>query len=272
MGKKKIDYGLKFYRDIFKLNSLHFGLWDNIKELTVDNLRLAQEKYIERLLGFIPADVKSVLDVGCGTGSVSAKLSEKKFNVEALTPDEYQATLFRQNCPDITFYPTKFEDLETDRKYDLILSAESWQYLNLDDAFAKCQSLLRPGGYLLIADYFRKTQDTYYRTCHVEKTFLETISKYPFESVRSEDITEMVLPTLKFGTGIYSSYVLPVMEIISGYLKTQFRFAAGLLSFLFSGQLKRINKYIYVHTKEKLDAEKFKERMVYKIFLYKKRV
>jgi hypothetical protein len=35
---KKVDWNLKFIRDIFGLESLHFGYWDNFKEEVNINL------------------------------------------------------------------------------------------------------------------------------------------------------------------------------------------------------------------------------------------
>jgi len=70
----KIDYGLKFLRDVLKVESLHFGYWDNGVAPTLDNLRTAQIKYIDHLIEFIPEGVSSILDVGCGTGVVADKL------------------------------------------------------------------------------------------------------------------------------------------------------------------------------------------------------
>ncbi|MEW6040271.1 MAG: methyltransferase domain-containing protein, partial [Elusimicrobiota bacterium] len=122
----KIDYGLKFYREIFALESLHFGWWTNGVEPNIENLKKAQENYIEFIMNWIPRGVKKVLDVGCGTGSVALKLSNSGYDVSCLSPDSYQQKIFLEKTKGaIPFYHTKFEDLKVTDKYDLILMCES---------------------------------------------------------------------------------------------------------------------------------------------------
>ncbi len=268
--KKKIDYGLKFYREVFKLDSLHFGYWDAPPEITLANLRVAQDKYIENLISLIPSSVKTILDVGCGTGPVAKKLEEKGYLVESVTPDESQGEVFRERNPDIELHLTRFEDYNTDKKYNLLLFAESFQYMNIDLVLGKSCMLLSDGGYLLISDYFRKSHAKYYKTCHVESDFLNMLKKYPLEILNVQDITEKVIPTLVLGSKVYNEYALPILEIISGYARSKFRIITRLLNFLFYFQLKKIDGYLYSRMQDKLNPEKFRKSVAYKVFLVKK--
>ena len=66
-----IDHVLKLYSKSFRSPYLHYGFWDEPDKINADNLTLndilvAQERYIEHLVSFIPKDVKTILDVGAG--------------------------------------------------------------------------------------------------------------------------------------------------------------------------------------------------------------
>ncbi|OIO74604.1 MAG: hypothetical protein AUJ85_05210 [Elusimicrobia bacterium CG1_02_37_114] len=263
---EKIDYGLKFLRDVLKVESLHFGYWDNGVPTTLANLRLAQVKYIDHLIKFIPEGVSSILDVGCGTGVVADRLVNKGYKVLCISPDVYQEKIFKERL-NIPFRLTKFEDFDTDSKYDLILMCESMQYLDLDKTFAKCREILNPKGYILTSDYFRKVNTNYYKTCYVEETFLKKSEQYGFHVIKHEDITENVVPTLEFAKNIYKDYALPVAEIFSGYINQEYPGVAKVGGFLLGNKLKKLHKYIYTHTEEKLDTKKFAQFVKYGIYL-----
>ncbi|MFQ3675414.1 MAG: class I SAM-dependent methyltransferase [Endomicrobiia bacterium] len=267
--KQKIDWGLKFWREVFKLESLHFGYWENIKEINLENLRIAQKNYIQKLIHLFPKNVKMVLDVGAGTGEVAKELISRGYYVESVSPDPYQQQIFSQKCPQTKFYLSKFEDLslQEDKKFDLILMAESCQYLNLDLAFKNCQKLLSDNGKILICDYFRKQNISYYKTTHVWQDFIFYAEKNKFKIIYEEDITNYVLPTLTLGKNYYTQYVLPILEIISGYLSEKIPIISKIANFIFYKKIKKLKYYLYEHTKDKLDTQKFLEFMQYKIVI-----
>lgn len=271
--KVRIDWGLKFYREIFGLEMLHFGYWDNLKDekdINIENLKIAQRRYVEHLIEIIPEKVKTILDVGAGTGEVAKMLSESGFYIECVLADKYQYEIFKSKLPDKVSYLCKFEDLNINNKYDLILMAESCQYLDLHKAFCICNDLLSQDGYILVADYFRKTENKYYKTVPVEQKFISLVSQYGFNIEYEEDITEKVLPTLTLGMQIYNKYAIPVIEIITGYFTSEHPLITKLIKFLFYLQIKKVRKYLYFHMKDKLDQKKFFNFVVYKIFLLKK--
>ncbi|MCS7231240.1 MAG: methyltransferase domain-containing protein [Elusimicrobiota bacterium] len=264
---KKIDWNLKFIRDIFGVECLHFGYWEENQKVDIENLKIAQQRYIDILISKIPQGVKEILDVGCGTGEVAINLINKNFKVECVSPDEYQYEIFKQKSPNTKFYLTKFEDLVTDKKYDLVLMAESCQYLNLEKAFLKSKEILVKEGYLLISDYFRKYNTSYYKTTHTKEEFYFFVKKYDFEVLFEEDITANILPTLILAKKIYEKYALPIVEILSGYISEKFSLLTKIFNFLLSPVLKKCRYYIFEHTRDKLDEKKFNEFMEYKIIL-----
>ena len=92
------DNVLKLYTETIQSSYLHYGYWDDpknveIERITVEDIRNAQERYIENLASFIPDDVKSILDVGCGIGGNTEFLLNKGYKVEALSPDDFQRSV-----------------------------------------------------------------------------------------------------------------------------------------------------------------------------------
>lgn len=269
---KKTDWGLKFYLDVLKLRSLHFGLWEG-DPLTLKGMRSAQERYTEQLLNLIPEGVKTVLDAGCGTGTTAEKLKSRGYEVECLNPDKYQENLFKEKFHNtIPFHPVKFEEFTSTapKKYDLILMSESSQYMDTVKMAEKAKSILSPGGWLLIADYFRKEDTTFYKTCRMKDEFLRKIKSAGFDLVEEKDITEKVIPTLTMGKKIYDEYALPTIEILSGYFRENQPFLTGLVSKLFSKKLKKISGYLYIHTPEKLNETEFTKNMEYLFLLLRR--
>ncbi len=270
--KKDIDWGLKFYLEVLKLDSLHFGLWDESDTNNIEGMKKAQERYTRRLLGLIPEGVEKVLDAGSGTGAQSQLLYRKGFEVEALNPDPYQAAIFRSRLRGkVPLKEVKFEDYETKKKYDLILMSESPQYMDTDKMAARARQILRDGGFILLSDYFRKKAgDKYYSTCKVKERFIETLKGKGFLLEKNLDITGRVLPTLELGREIYIEYALPVLEIIGGYITSSHPVAAGAARKIFSKKLKKLSGYLYEHSLDKTDSNKFKEKLEYLFLLFKK--
>ncbi len=269
--KSKIDYGLKFYREIFGLESLHFGYWVGNEPLTIEGLKNAQHRYIYHLVSFVPQGVKQMLDVGCGTGVVASELKKTGYEVICISPDSDQEEIFRKTYGEtIPFYKTKFEDFKSDKKFDLLLFCESVQYIGLDKLFSKCAELLKPNSYVLVSDYFRKEKTDYYKTTKVLTEFLQESERHKFEILKSEDITQNVIPTLDLAKMLYERYGLPIVEILGAYFQSEHPAISKITSFLFRKKINKLKNYIYRHTPEKLDSKKFTELMRYKIFLLKK--
>ncbi|MDP6433472.1 MAG: hypothetical protein QGI15_04035, partial [Candidatus Scalindua sp.] len=57
-----------------KLDHLHYGYWTGDMEVDVANLHLAQDEYAKFVISHIPDGVKTILDVGCGTGQIAKEL------------------------------------------------------------------------------------------------------------------------------------------------------------------------------------------------------
>jgi ubiquinone/menaquinone biosynthesis C-methylase UbiE len=102
----------------------------------------------------------NVLDVGCGTGSISngiAKYISPNGHITGIDntahfiekgKETYQAT------ENLTLRHVDLFDFDTSEKFDLIVSARTLQWLsNPEAAIERMKQLLKPGGVLSILDY-----------------------------------------------------------------------------------------------------------------------
>ena len=117
-----IDHVLKLYSESIRSPYLHYGFWDepekiDPKKLTLDDMVQAQGRYIEHLATYIPEDVKNILDVGAGIGGNSTYLLSQGYEVDALSPDEYQESVFKDKyAGKVKFYRSKFENFDPDKQ------------------------------------------------------------------------------------------------------------------------------------------------------------
>lgn len=264
------DYGLRLYRDILKLEHLHFGLWDDSDPRTIEGVRIAQERYMQRLLDRFPDGVETVLDVGAGTGALSFAARDRGYAIEALSPCEHQAAEFAAKADgSVPFHCTRFQDFEPPRTYDLVVCSESAQYVPLESLFERVRACLGDGGHFLVCDYFRLQPERFYRNCHVLEPFLATARANGFEVGEQEDVTEQVLPTLEVGRGVFEQYVLPVAETLADMAKREKPRLAWLAQRLAKKQLGKVSRYLYEKTPAKLDPERFRREVRYQTMLFK---
>lgn len=268
MTKQVTDHILEYYYKITKSDYLHYGYWNLEDELNVENLRLAQERYIDHLISFIPKDVKTILDVGCGIGGNALRLKKAGFEVEALSPDAAQAQMFKAKG-EVPFYLTKFEDFETPKKYDLIFMSESAQYIPIKEGLEKCCSLLNEKGNLLLSDYFIREnaeKNNVFAACtHQEDEYLRLAKEYGFEIASSEDITSRVTPTLDLVKLKYNEYIEPTLELVDSLLQKHVSILYKIGKLIVSSPLKKAAMKL-----ELIDSQLFLKYRKYMIYLFKK--
>lgn len=285
MGKQNItefdglDLELFFCTEILKLTSLHYGYWEHGEKLTAESkkltlacLRDAQQKYTDILIEAIPNNVKSILDVGCGIGDVSRALSKLKYDVTAISPDSNHAKYFENQSSKLTFLQTKFEDLQVDNKFDLILMSESQNYFPTEIGFHQCTTLLSPKGYLLVSGMFRK--DSSSKIAEVPNTiedYVKTAEKYGLLLIENVDVTQNILPTIDFIYESMESYVEPSAKMLNQFISSISPLKSAFIKFFFR---KQINKalQIYHYYKKRTDPLFFKKNIVYARLLFQYKV
>lgn len=102
--------------------------WDaNGPQIATQTISVEHQAVEERLRALLPSlNVSSVLDVGCGQGRVAkllkAVLPDAEYSGLDLGASQIAGT--RKIRPDGTFYHSRIQDFEPDRRWDLVLSSE----------------------------------------------------------------------------------------------------------------------------------------------------
>jgi MPBQ/MSBQ methyltransferase len=271
-----IDHVLKLYSETIRSPFLHYGFWDEPKSVDLDSVNLqeikdAQGRYIEHLSSFIPSNVKSILDVGCGIGGNADYLHNKGYHIETLSPDDFQRTVIDEKFKgEMKFHHCKFEKFDPQQKYDLILESESACYIKIDQGFEKARETLRDGGYLLASDYFVHhrdgTKNPHLKSSHDMDKYLSSAAAYGFELIKEYDQTENTMPTLDYGKYFIERFINPSIEygIYSAkknYPKTA-RIVGKLVGPKFEAKMDQMDL---------LDSGLFRKYRKYMIYLFQKK-
>jgi len=138
LGKRKkvdsrevgLEIGFLMNRFFQNCDDLHYGYWSNGLEVQFSNLAQAQANHSEFIISHIPDAAETILDVGAGAGSLAQKLLKKGYEVDCVSPSAFLSDRLEEKFKDkSTVYRVNYEDLETEKKYDLILFSESFQYI-----------------------------------------------------------------------------------------------------------------------------------------------
>ena len=264
MKKTKNDRALRFYNEVLDMERLHYGIWLPEDELTVDKFKIAQQRYEDYLIENIPDDAKSVLDVGCGTGAMSANLKKAGYDVEGLSPDINQQKIFSKKV-NAEFHFCCFEDFTPSKKYDCIIMSESCQYIPLDLIFKVAAKALKKDGTLIICDYFvlNHSSGILAKSGHNYQQFINKAKSENFEITKDEDITNNVTKTLDLSL-MYVEKVLLSVEIATEKFVAGHPYVTRFILWLFR---KKINSS--KQEKQLLDSKKFKENKQYRFILMK---
>ena len=270
-----IDHVLKLYSESVRSPYLHYGFWDNpesvnASEFTLNEMVKAQGRYIEHLVSFIPEDVKTVLDVGAGIGGNSSYLLSKGYEVEALSPDEYQESVFAEKYNgEVKFHRSKFEDFKPEKKYDLVLESESACYIQIEPGWETARKTIRDGGYLLASDYFLHhndgSGDWHIKAAHDEKVYMEMAEKYGFKLIREYDQTENTMPTLDGMKAFMERFIYPTVEFSSQYMDKNYPFILKVIKKAFGNKVDKKMKQFSL-----LESDEFRKYKRYMIYLFQK--
>ena len=270
-----IDHVLKLYSETIRSNYLHYGFWGEpnsveIESITLQEIKNAQDRYIEHLASFIPNEVNSILDVGCGIGGNAEYLINQGYVVETLSPDDFQkSTIAEKFNNQMTFHHCKFEKFQSEKQYDLILESESACYIRINKGFEKAQDTLRAGGYLLASDYFVHFRDDsknlHLRSSHDMEKYLSSAKAHGFELIREYDQTDNTMPTLDYGKYFIERFINPTIEYSVHSAKKNYPKTAALIGRLVAPKLEAKKNQL-----DLLDSSLFRKYRKYMIYLFQK--
>ncbi|MBN1795215.1 MAG: class I SAM-dependent methyltransferase [Sedimentisphaerales bacterium] len=264
-----LEVGALIGKTFLKIEHLHYGYWADGLPVDITNLHIAQDNYAKLLLSHVPAEAKSILDVGCGFGQLAKMLINEGHQVDCVSPSPFLAEQARNLLGDeSTVFQNCYEDMQTDRRYDLVLFSESFQYINPKEALDKTFSLLNNEGFLLISDIFRKDVPGKSAVSggHLLSQFRKTVGQYPFELLKDEDITEQTAPTIDIEDHVFKEVGQPAMVLGEELAKNRYPVVYLLLKSLLRKKIEKLQaKYI----SGERTGENFKKYKTYRILLYK---
>jgi SAM-dependent methyltransferase len=274
MGSREL--GLVLTQQILGVDDLHYGLWDAELELKLANLHIAQQRYTDNLINAMPEPKSGpvkVFDIGCGTGHVLGQLLSRGFEADGLVPAPSLAKLVRMQqakYPDqpSKLYECRFEDVpvaEMQQKYDVCLFSESFQYISMESSFDILQKILKPGGIVVICDFFKtehhgdgRPGDGSFGGGHAMADFYRKVKESSFEIVRDEDITKRVSPNLQLVNDILHNTIKPVGLTFDRYLSENYPKIYWVVKRFLRKKLDRMNYKYFEGHRNKETFERYK--------------
>lgn len=259
------DLELTLYGSIFGNNFLHYGYFRDParppESLSFDDLRQAMDDYATLLVERVRPGER-VLDVGCGMGGLLARLDAAGARPTGLTPNRAHAAHIRANWPHLPLLESTLEAVDPDAlaaKFDVVVNAESFQYIALDAGMRAVRALLAPGGRWLVIDYFRLTAGAKNASGHLLADFEAALGRHGFDVAERVDVTENVLPSLAYGRMLATRFALPLAR----FGADKFFLRRPLLAYLFADQVRAKLDGVRLHT---LDPDTFRREKRYLLF------
>ena len=268
---------LEIYVKGFGLKSLHQGLWQKGQPVTLDELSKAQKNYTIKLIDMFPEEVETVLDVGAGVGDNAIYMADKGMKVTCISPSPSQENYFAENIlpeyENVTFIRSRFEDLEINEKFDVVLMSESSNYFPMENGLDQIIRYLKRGGYLVMGSHFRKDSRRAFKEMHVHESYLESAKKRGLILVEDIDVTSQVIQTMELYHNIYK-YIPPFTEVLIDFYKKSFRkkyrIISKLVSMFFNKELDMVKEMLFEVGPRRTDPKLFLEYLTYRFIAFKK--
>ena len=253
-----------------KLEHLHYGYWTEELQEDIANLHAAQQEYVKFLISHIPDAVKTILDVGCGTGQIAMRLLEMGYQVDCVSPSRFLTQQTRELLGEKSnIFECRYEELQTEKRYDLILFAESFQYIPLEQGLKNTLRFLNDDSYMLVCDAFRKDVNGNMGLGggHKLGNFYDAIEKYPFTLAKDIDITQQTAPNIDILDDAMKNVGRPVAGLLLHFFSVRYPVASKFLRWKYRKKLNKLNDKYFDGRRT---AENFRKFKSYRLFLYRK--
>lgn len=276
MAVKKIkgsEYGLEngtlILDFLFKSKYIHYGFFPDDLEGEFWNLGKAQEEYTKNLLSKLPQEVRTILDVGCGTGMVAKRLVENGYDVECISPSSILTEKVHENAPSVTVYECKFEDFVPNKKYDMVLFCESYQYIKLENLFEKLQECMAQDGFMMLSDMF-KTKEKERGPVgggHFIDKHMKFCKDNGLTNVVDQDITRYIAPTFDILQDVSLNLIKPLMDNTDRIARVNHPLVHKVILWFFR---KKLDKFSNKLTRKDRNGAGFKEYNSYRVQVWKR--
>ncbi len=261
--------GLNLFNFFLGTKDLHYGLWSDGLEVKVQNLPEAQKRYSDFLIGHFPDDVKTILDVGCGAGGLATELLNRGYQVQGVSPSSLLSEAAQNQAgDDFKIHHGRFEDVKfsVNEKFDMVMFSESFQYITLDMVLDKAHSLLRPGGYIVICDFFKTNASgkSVVGGGHKFDEFQQVLNDSGLKVLQEKDITKETAPNLDLVNQMGRELLLPTMKLIGYTFKNNRPWLSKIFTWKFR---KKLDKIDYKYLSGERNAESFAKYKIYKFYL-----
>ena len=275
------EFGLVAADQLFQLKHIHYGLWDKGAKPEFAQMPVAQEKHTKYLVDHIAKEVKDknkekLIDVGCGIGSVLVRLLSEGYRADGVVPSPWMAKKAREEiaktkCKEKgVVYESTLEDFEMKpeaEKYALAFFSESFQYVNMDEAFIKLKSCLVEGGKIIIFDFFSKdgvAGKSPLGGGHSLKKFYSAVKAAGLDIEADIDLTQNFSPNMELVSDILANRLLPFCDTLDQFLSARYPFLYKLLKFFARKRLKKL-KFKYSKERNGKNFEKYKSYRLIKL-------
>lgn len=287
MGSREL--GLILLEQVFEMEDLHYGLWEKDLELSLYNAKEAQQRYNDMIISTLPPIRNNennihILDIGCGTGHLIVQMLEKGYIVDGVSPSESLTKRIKRRLEKYPknkthIFECNFQEFPHDQcrnQYDVAIFSESFQYIPLKDSFEKLQHLIKPGGIIVICDFFKteahgngEKGDRSFGGGHHIKKFYTEIQNTPFVIQKNDDITSLVSPNLQLVNDLLMNKIYPAGVVIDRYVNDNYFFIALIRKLAFLVFRKRLKKIKYKYFSGYRSKEIFERYKTYRLFTLK---
>ena len=266
MSSKTDSRALRFYSDVLGLEHLHYGLWEPQEELTLANLKAAQNRYQQAIIDLLPPPPARILDVGCGTGELSKTLKAAGYEVEGLSPDVNHIDSYATKVG-TTFHHCIFEDFKPQAPFDVVIMSESCQYIHLSKLFAVLSEAMKDSAIWVVVDYFVKdgVSGVMAKSGHTYTDFQRAVADSHLTLDYDRDITEATLPTLDFAANLVSRGELALSMLKQRIDQRSFILSkiVNLILWLARKEIKKIDENRIL-----IDSAAFKQAKTYRLMRF----
>ena len=266
-----LEAGYRFFKFVSGSEYLHFGLFEADIPPTFQNLKQAQDRYLERLIEIIPPHARTILDVGAGSGKTAEVLIERGFEVDCVSPGKILGDVVAQRLGSRSVvYRAPFEEAVIPKHYDVVLFSESFQYIPISAAIPKAISLLNPNGHILICDFFRRpgTGRSLVGGGHALDRWETYLAEAPLDVVYEKDITEETAPVLDIINAFYMEVAKPLAVAGGQVASARWPMITRIARFFLRRDLEKLERKRF---SGRANAAEFKRTKVYRTYLLKHR-